>query len=149
MRIRRVGTGSEFRLLQDEQEIGYVDGTRVSFRGFAGRDEAARAAAIAYRALSRRRRKQPHAMEESQDILVVDKGSTQAVIARSGILATLLPPAPEDSEVGGWGFEIALLPEEHFEVFAIARARVMWRALRGTGIDRRMHQFGGQLLTSG
>jgi hypothetical protein len=149
MRIRRVGTGSEFRLLQDEQEIGYVDGTRVSFRGFAGRDDAARAASVAYRALSRRRRKQPHPMEASQDILVVDKGSTQTVIARSGILATLLPPAPEDSEVGGWGFEIALLPEEHFEVFAIARARVMWRALRGTGIDRRMHQFGGQLLTSG
>ena len=149
MRIRRVGTGSEFRLLQDEQEIGYLDGTKVSFRGFARRDDAARAASIAYRALSRRRRKQPHPTEESQDILVVDKGSTQAVIARSGILATLLPPAPQDSDVIGWGFEIALLPEEHFEVFAIARARVMWRALRGTGIDRRMHQFGGQLLTSG
>lgn len=133
MRIRRVGTGPEFRLLQDEQEIGYVDGARVSLRGFAGRDDAARAASIAYRALSQRRRKQPHAMEESQD----------------GILATLLPPAPEDSEAGGWGFEIALLPEEHFEVFAIARARVMWRALRGTGMDRRMQQFGGQLLTSG
>jgi hypothetical protein len=133
MRIRRVGTGPEFPLLQDEQEIGYVDGTRVSFRGFAGHDDAARAASIAYRALSRRRGEQPQAMEESQD----------------GILATLLPPAPEDSEAGGWGFEIALLPEEHFEVFAIARARVMWRALRGTGMDRRMHQFGGQLLTCG
>jgi hypothetical protein len=72
-------------------------------------------------------------MEESQD----------------GILATLLPPAPEDSEVRGWGFEIALLPEEQVEVFAIARARVMWRALRATGMDRRMQQFGGQLLTSG
>jgi hypothetical protein len=88
-------------------------------------------------------------VDEPKDILVVDQGSTQAVIARTGILARLLPPAPEDSEVGGWGFEIGLLPEERFEVFAIARARVMWRALRGTGIDRRMHQFGGQLLTSG
>ena len=129
MRIRREGTGSQFRLLQDEQEIGYVDRTRVSFRGFAGREDAARAASIAYRALSRRRRRQPHAKEES--------------------LATLLPPSPEHSETGGWGFEIALLPEEQFEVFATARARVVWRALRGSGIDRRMHQFGGQLLTSG
>jgi hypothetical protein len=133
MRAQRIAAGPEFRLLQDGQEIGYVDGTRVSFRGFAARDDAALAASIAYRALSRRRKKQPHPMEESQD----------------GILATLLPPAPEDSEAGSWGFEIALLPEERFEVFAIARARVMWRALRGTGIDRRMHQFGGQLLTSG
>jgi len=46
MRIRRVGSGSEFRLLQDEQEIGNVDGTRVSFRGFAARDDAAQAASI-------------------------------------------------------------------------------------------------------
>ncbi len=67
MRARRIAAGPEFRLLQDEQEIGYVDGTRVSFRGFAGRDDAAQAASIAYRALSRRRGKQPHAMEESQD----------------------------------------------------------------------------------
>jgi hypothetical protein len=146
MRTRRIAEGSEFRLLQDEREIGFVDGTRVSFRGFAARNDAARAASIAYRALSRRRRKQSHPMEESQDILVVDQGSIQAVIAQSGILATLLPPAPEDSEVGGWGFEIPLLPEERFEVFAIARARVIWRALRGSGLDRRMHQFGAQAL---
>jgi hypothetical protein len=148
MRARRIAAGSEFRLLQDEQEIGYVDGTRVSFRGFVTRDDAALAASVAHQALIRRRGKQRLSVDEPKDILVVDQGSTQAVIARAGILATLLPPAPEDSEVGGWGFEIALLPEEHFEVFAIARARVMWRALRGTGIDRRMHQFGGQLLTS-
>jgi hypothetical protein len=56
-------------------------------------------------------------------------------------MATLLPPAPETSEIEGWGFEIQLLPEEQFEVFALARARVIWRALRGTGIDRRMRQF--------
>jgi hypothetical protein len=27
------------------------------------------------------------------------------------------------------------------EVFALARARIMWRALQGTGISRRMQQF--------
>lgn len=63
-----------------------------------------------------------------------------AVIARSSVLATLLQPAPENS-AQGWGFEIQLLPEERLEVFAIARARVMWRALRGTGIYRLMRQF--------
>ena len=148
MRARRIAAGSEFRLLQDEQEIGYVDGTRVSFRGFVTRDDAALAASVAHQALTRRRAEQRHPVQEPKDILVVDQGSTQAVIARAGILARLLPPAPEDSEVGGWGFETELLPEERFEVFAIARARVIWRALRGTGLDRRMHQFGAQLLTS-
>ena len=148
MRAQRIDAGSEFRLLQDEQEIGYVDGTRVSFRGFTTRDDAALAASVAHRALTRRRGEQPHSVDEPKDTLVVDQGSTQAVIARAGILARLLPPAPEDSEVGSWGFEIELLPEERFEVFAIARARVIWRALRGTGIDRRMQQFGTQPLTS-
>jgi hypothetical protein len=56
-------------------------------------------------------------------------------------MATLLPPAPVNSEIEGWGFEIQLSPEERFEVFALARARVIWRELRGTGIHRRMRQF--------
>jgi hypothetical protein len=118
MRARRVGTGSEYRLFQDEQEIGRVDSTAVSFRGFATRDEAALAASAAYHALSQRRA----AAEEAE---------------RS--LATLLPPAPEESTAGG--FQIPLLPIERMEVFALARARIMWRALQGTGISRRMQQF--------
>jgi hypothetical protein len=68
-------------------------------------------------------------MDDPKGILVVDQGPTQAV-ARVGILATLLPPAPEDSEVGGWAFEIELLPKERVEVLAIARARAIRRALR-------------------
>jgi hypothetical protein len=120
MRARRVGTGSEYRLCQDEQEIGRVDGTMVSFRGFATRDEAALAASAAYRALAARRAPAENAEEP---------------------LATLLPPVPEESNSGGWGFQVALLPSERMEVFALARARTMWRALQGTEISRRMRQF--------
>ncbi len=127
MRARRVGTGSEFRLFQDGQEIGHVDGTTVTFLGFVTRDDAALAASVADRALAQRRGKQ--------------HGSPQDVITQAGALAALLPPAPDESEIGGWGFEIALLPEERFEVFATARARVIWRALQGTGVYRRMRQF--------
>lgn len=123
MRARRVGTGSEFRLFQDEQEIGAVDGTAVSFQGFATRDDAALAASAAYRALARRR-------------AVVEDGQEP--------LATLLPPAPEEA-ARAWGFKIALLPSERVEVFALARARIMWRALQGTGISRRMLQFADSL----
>jgi len=121
MRARRVGTGSEYRLFQDEQEIGRVDSTAVSFRGFATRDEAALAASAAYHALSQRRA----AAEEAERPV-----------------ATLLPPAPEESTAGDWGFQISLLPNERMEVFALARARIMWRALQGTGISRRMRQWG-------
>jgi hypothetical protein len=119
MRARRVGNGSEFRLFQDEKEIGRVDDTTVSFLGFATRDDAALAASAAYRALAQR---WPEA-------------------ARPEESPTLLPPAPEEATVDGWGFSIPLLPSERIEVFALSRARVMWRALQGTGISRRMRQF--------
>jgi len=141
MRARRVGTGPEFRLFQDDKMIGRVDGTTVSFLGFATRDDAALAASIAHLALTRRRGKKPQSVTGPSDVLVMDHGSSQAVIAPAGVLATLLPPASEESDVGGWGFEIGLLPEEGIDVFATARARVMWRALRSTGVYRRMQQF--------
>jgi hypothetical protein len=120
MRARRVGTGTELRLFQDEKEIGRVDATTVSFLGFATRDDAVLAASAAYRALAQRWR-DAEGRQES--------------------LATLLPPAPEEAAPGGWGLEIALLPGERVEVFALARARVIWRALQSSGISRRMRQF--------
>ena len=137
MRARRAGTRSEFRLFQDDEEIGHVDGTTVSFRGFATSEDATLAASVARRALARRRADQPSAA-----------AATQAGVTRAGILAWLLAPAAEDAESGDWGFEIELLPEEGVEVFALARARVMWRALQSTGIDRRMRQVGGERLAS-
>jgi hypothetical protein len=71
----------------------------------------------------------------------MDHESSQAVIKPAGVLAWLLQPAAEGSEAGGWGFEIELLPEESVDVFAIGRARVMWRALQSARMDRRMHQL--------
>jgi hypothetical protein len=124
MRARRVGNGSEFRLFQDEKEIGWVDATAVSFLGFVTQDDAALAASVAYRALVQR---------WPDD-------------ARPEESPTLLPPAPEEAAAGGWGFSIPLLPSERIEVFALARARVMWRALQGSGIFRRMRQFAEGLI---
>ena len=129
MRARRVANGSEFRLFQDEQAIGSVVGTAVSFRGFATSDDAVLAASVAHRALAQRRAKQLGSAGRGTDALTMDHEST------------LLPPASEPAEIGGWGFEIALLPTERGEVFGLARARVIWRALQGTGISRRMEQF--------
>jgi hypothetical protein len=139
MRARRVGTGAEFRLFQGEEEIGRLDGTAVSFRGFATRDDAALAASVAHVALSRRRGEELQPVQGSSDLLVMDHGPSQAVIKPAGVIARLLQPAAEGSEAGGWGFEIELLPEESVDVFAIGRARVMWRALQSTRMDRRMH----------
>jgi hypothetical protein len=141
MRARRVGTKAEFRLFHNERQIGHVDATSLSFVGFETRDDAALAASVAHRALTKRRRRQPYRMDHPGDFLIMDQASRAAVVARAGVLATLLPPAPEASGIDGWGFEIQLRPEEQFEVFAVARARVIWRALRASGIYRRMRQF--------
>ena len=119
MRARRVGTGFEFRLFQDEREIGWLDGASVTFRGFETADDAIFASTVAQHALVRRREQEP------------DPADT----------AMLLPPMPDGPGIGGWGFTIALLPSERVEVFARARARVIWRALQGTGVSRRMRQF--------
>lgn len=127
MRARHVGTGSEFRLFQDEKEIGRVDGTAVSFLGFTTRDDAALAAVAAYRALTLRRGEQVSSPNGAPDV------------------ATLLPPVPGEGANGSWGFSIPLFPSEQADVFALARARIMWRALEGTGISRRMRQFAGGL----
>jgi hypothetical protein len=148
MQARRIGTGAEFRLFQDEQEIGYVDGTAVSFFGFESRDDAALAAWTANSALARRRAADGPPAFSSGDVFIVDQGPSQAVISPAGVLATLLPPAPDGSDAKGWGFEIALLPKERVEVFALARARVIWRALRSTGIYRRMQQFAAERSAS-
>jgi hypothetical protein len=148
MRARRVGTGSEFRLFQGEHEIGRVDETTVSFLGFATREDAALAASVAHLALTRRRGGKPQSASGPSEVLVMDHGSSQAAIAPAGVLATLLPPTAEDSEIGSWGFEIRLLPEEGIDIFAIARARVMWHALRNTGVYRRMQKFHADRLAT-
>ncbi|HJR17752.1 MAG TPA: hypothetical protein VJ808_12945 [Gemmatimonadales bacterium] len=129
MRARRVGTGSEFRLFQDDQEIGRVDAASVSFMGFATRDDAALAASAAHHALALRR------------------GNQDSSPGGLGDAAPLLPPALEEGPTGEWGFTIPLLPGERIEVFALARARIIWRALQGTGISRRMRQFAESLAT--
>ena len=94
-------------------------------RGFETPDDAILAATVAHRALVRCREQQPHTADA----------------------ATLLPPTPEMPGIGGWGFKIARLPSERVEVFALARARVIWRALQGTGVARRMRQFANGLTS--
>jgi hypothetical protein len=140
MRTRPGATPSTFRLVDDEQDVGYIDGTTVAFLGFASRTDAALAASAAHRGLVRRRENSHWSAHALDDILVMEQGSTQYVIARAGVLATLRPPL-DGSDAADWGFEIDLLPEERLGVFAVSRARVMWRELRATGIHRRMRQF--------
>jgi hypothetical protein len=102
----------------------------VGFIGFASDEEAARVACIAHRALARRRSGAGQRAPEEYLFGHTDEG--QFIVARSGVIARLLPPDPLDDE-GSWGFEVALRPDESFSVFAMARARLMWNAIRASG----------------
>jgi hypothetical protein len=114
----------------------------VRFHGFATREDAAAAASVAHGSVARRRKAAAHPIEDLGDVLILNQESTELVVARSGILARLSPPSSENAG-SGWGFEIQLLPDEGFEVFAVARARSMWRRLRRSPFKQRMLQFQG------
>jgi hypothetical protein len=63
-------------------------------------------------------------------------------------VARLVAPGP-GTPGEDWSFEVPLLPEESASVFAMSRARILWRALRWTGMTRRMRQFREHPVVSG
>jgi hypothetical protein len=111
MRARRIDQSSDFRLLQDEREIGSVGSNAVRFHGFATREDAAAAASVPHRSVARRRKATAHPIRDLGDVLILNEESTELVVARSGILARLLPPSSENAGSGS-GFEIQRLPDE-------------------------------------
>ena len=122
MRIRPAVTGEGWALDVGERRVGYIRGSAVGFVGFASDEEAALAARMAYRVLTRRRSDATRPASEEEP--------------RFG----LLPPDSPDTR-GSWGFEITLRPEESVDVFAMARARIMWNAIRASGLATAMRQF--------
>jgi hypothetical protein len=102
--------------------------------------DAAQAAYAANRALARRRLKSMWTTRPPDEFLLAERGEAQYVIARSGLLAQLLPPHHQAGRAD-WGFEVTLPPEERVNVFAMSRARTMWQALRRKGFARLMRQF--------
>ncbi len=134
MRFERIwerGSGIRFQLLDGTREIGYIRGGVVGFGGFDTREEAVEAASLAHRGLEQRRAMQAPTTGTPEELLVWDRDDGTHVVARTGLVARLTPPGTVGGPEG-WGFEIRLLPEEREAVFAMSRARTMWRALRAT-----------------
>jgi hypothetical protein len=143
MKARREIGETAFRLFQGKREIGFIRDRTVGFVGFVNAEEAAYAGLVAHQALVNwRDPKRTWMPILLADHFLITEGDRQHVADLSGILATLRPPTsgfPEDED---WGVELELLPEEQPDVFALARARVMWTALLGSGVAGRMRQFG-------
>ena len=141
MRARREFDESGYRLFEGEREIGYILDKVVGFVGFVNAEEAAFAGRVAHLALANRRgTERPWTPSLPADHILVTEGGSRHVVAPSGILATLRPPAGGLPD-GEWGVELELLPRERYDVFALARARAMWAAILGIGVAGRMRQF--------
>jgi hypothetical protein len=117
--------------------VGWVVGDRVGFRGFANEAEAAHAAWVAYRTLSRRLAR-THGIRplpiDIEAIAVEHRGHEEIVVSGSRPIASLVRPG-DDSRSGSdsFGFEIRV-PAPANELQVRAMAYLMYRTLRKSGI---------------
>ena len=143
----------DFRLEERGADIGWLRGGVVVFHGFADRDDAALAALVAGAALERSRRPDGGRGPVGEALLtgsganLVEKNGSQVVMVGDEPIARIV--LDTDSETPIWRIELDLKPEETREVFALAKARVVWRAFRSHGVDGRMVQFADRAEAQG
>ena len=128
---------SQLDLLDMDRMVGWIDGSRVGFLGFADEQEAASAAWLAYRTISRRlaRRLGIRPIPIDTEPLVLIKQENREVILASGRpIATLLRPG-SDSRSGphAFGFTVTL-PAPADELMARSTAYAIYRTLRKSGL---------------
>lgn len=125
-----------FHLMSGAVPIGWIDGLSIGFHGFAHEDEAAGAASIAYRTMTRGfardlgRRPPPI---HSEPLSVVRNGKTDLIVAGARPIARLLRPGVESpSGAEHFGFELQV-PIPASEQTMRSTARRVYRALRRAG----------------
>jgi len=128
---------SQFELLDMGRVVGWIDGSRVGFVGFADEREVASAAWLAYRTISRRvaRRLRIRPIPIDTEPLVLAKHGNREVILASGLpIATLLRPG-SDSRSGphAFGFTVSL-PRPADELTVRSTAYSIYRTLRKSGL---------------
>ena len=134
-----------FQLLDGTGPVGWMDGNRLEFTGFADAAEAATAAWVADVALERRRAKRRGEAAPYVDppqLFLVRSGEDEWITAAGKRIARLVRPHLQDSrphanEAGastGWfGLEITL-PADASELSVGSSAYVVYRALRRSGV---------------
>ena len=116
--------------------VGWLSGNRVGFRGFANEVEAAHAAWVAYRTLSRRlaRRNGTRPIPvDIEPIALQRRGHEDVILASGRVIATLVRPGP-GSRAGAdsFGFELAI-PHVIDELGMRSKAYFVYRTLRKAG----------------
>lgn len=123
-------------LLDGERVVGWLRPDAIGFTGFATETEAAHAAWVAYRALSRRlarrdgRRPMPI---DTEPLRLVQESDGRSIVGSRDRIAKLIEPSATDARENGFGFELRLdAPMD--EVTVRAKAHHIYGTLRRSGI---------------
>ena len=133
----RLADRQAMHLMDADQRVGWIDGDRVGFRGFATDEEAAHAAWFAYRTLTRRLARS-HDLRPlpigSEPLALQRDGHDELIVASSGPVARLVRPV-DDGPGGGdsYGFELSI-PQPADELLVRAMSHLIYRTLRKSGV---------------
>ena len=127
----------ELDLIDAGREVGRITGDVVGFRGFADEVEAAHAAWVAYRTLSRRLAR-THGTRpvpiDTEPLAVQRRGDEELILASGRPIAVLVRPGVDSaSGPDSFGFEIRV-PQPADELRVRAMANLMYRTLRKSGL---------------
>ena len=124
-------------LMDADRKVGWINGDRVGFRGFATDEEAAHAAWVAHRTLTRRlaRSHNIRPVPIGTEPLVLRRHGTEELIVASGrpIAALVKPERDGRSGPDSHGFEIPI-PQPADEVLVHSMAHLIYRTLRKSGL---------------
>jgi hypothetical protein len=127
---------STLHLHDADRTVGWINGNRVGFRGFATDEEAAHAAWVAYRTLTRRLARS-HGLRPvpigTEPLALQRDGDRWLIVASAGSIATLVEPDQDVTRDASYGFELAV-PQPADEVLVRALAHLIYRTLRKSGV---------------
>jgi hypothetical protein len=128
---------SQLDLLDGGRAVGWIDGNRVGFLGFADEHEVAGAAWLTYRTISRqlarRLRIRPIPID-TEPLALAKHGNREVILASGRPIATLLRPGSHSrSGRHAFGF-IVNLPPPADELTVRSMAYSIYRALRKSGL---------------
>lgn len=128
---------STLHLNDADRTVGWINGDRVGFRGFATDEEAAHAAWVAYRTLTRRLARSHNLRPVpigTEPLAIQRDGDARVIVASSGPVATLVEFDRHDpNDRDSYGFELAI-PQPADEVLVRAMAHLIYRTLRKSGL---------------
>ncbi len=128
---------SQLDLVDMDRVVGWIDGSRVGFLGFADEQETASAAWLAYRTISRRLARRLGIRPipiDTEPLALAQEENHEVILASGRPIATLLRPG-SDSRSGPHAFGFTVnLPSPLDALTVRSTAYALYRTLRKSGL---------------